>query len=166
MPRTFSLSRREADIAVTLERPKEGRLVARKLTDYGLNLYASRPYLAANGHPSTLEDLVDHRLVGYVDDLLFTSSLDYTAEFLKTWRSTLAISSAMGQWQAVSAGAGIGILHDFMVQPNSDLIRLFPENRITRSYWTVVHEDLRTIKRVSVVADFLAEIVQRERSIF
>src|SRR5690606_28266655 len=30
VPRAFSLSQREADIAVTLERPREGRLVARK----------------------------------------------------------------------------------------------------------------------------------------
>ena len=31
VPRTFSLSRREADIAITTERPAEGRLVAGKL---------------------------------------------------------------------------------------------------------------------------------------
>src|SRR6218665_2081940 len=45
VPRAFSLSRREADIAVTLERPREGRLVARKLTDYRLGLYAAQRYL-------------------------------------------------------------------------------------------------------------------------
>ena len=33
LPRTFSLSKREADIAVTLEQPTEGRLVSRKLTE-------------------------------------------------------------------------------------------------------------------------------------
>ncbi|MBL8581545.1 MAG: LysR family transcriptional regulator, partial [Rhizobiaceae bacterium] len=48
VPRSFSLSRREADIAITVERPTEGRLVAVKLVDYSLGLYASRAYAEAN----------------------------------------------------------------------------------------------------------------------
>ena len=51
VPRSFSLSRREADIAITTERPSEGRLVAQKLVDYSLGLYASRAYADANGLP-------------------------------------------------------------------------------------------------------------------
>lgn len=166
VPRTFSLSRREADIAVTLERPREGRLVARKLTDYRLGLYASRDYLARHGTPLEVSELATHRLVGYVSDLLFTTSLDYTAEFLKGWRSAVSVSSAMGQTEAVRAGAGIGILHGFMARLDDALVPVLPARRLTRSYWTVVHEDLRTIRRVTLVADFLAEIVSRERASF
>lgn len=166
VPRAFSLSRREADIAVTLERPREGRLVARKLTDYRLGLYASKSYLARHSTPATLEDLAAHRLVGYVEDLLYTASLDYTAEFLKGWHSSFAVSSAMGQTEAVRAGAGIGILHAFMANRDADLVPVLPAHTLTRSYWTVVHEDLRTIRRVVLVAEFLGEIVARSRLIF
>ncbi|MCZ4344797.1 LysR family transcriptional regulator [Devosia neptuniae] len=166
VPRAFSLSRREADIAVTLERPREGRLVARKLTDYRLGLYASQTYLGQHGTPADLAALAQHRLVGYVDDLIFTASLDYTAELLKGWGSTLAISSAMGQTEAVRAGAGIGILHAFMAQRDTNLVPVLPAHTLTRSYWTVVHEDLRAIRRVALVAEFLAEIVARDRAIF
>ena len=164
--RAFSLSRREADIAVTLERPREGRLVARKLTDYRLGLYAAQSYLSARGTPTDLAALADHQLIGYVDDLIFTPSLDYTAEFFKGWRSSLAISSAMGQTEAVRAGAGVGILHAFMAQRDPDLVAVLPAHTLTRSYWTVVHEDLRSIRRVALVAEFLAEIVDREKAIF
>lgn len=166
VPRAFSLSRREADIAVTLERPREGRLVARKLTDYRLGLYASRGYLDRHGTPTALDDLAGHRLVGYVEDLLYTASLDYTAEFLKGWHSSFAVSSAMGQTEAVRAGAGIGILHAFMANRDTDLVPILPAHRLTRSYWTVVHEDLRSIRRVALVAEFLGEIVARNRAIF
>ncbi|KKB10982.1 LysR family transcriptional regulator [Devosia geojensis] len=166
VPRTFSLSRREADIAVTLERPREGRLIARKLTDYTLGLYASRGYLARQGSPAALEDLAAHRLVGYVEDLLYAASLDYTAEFLKAWRSSIAVSSAMGQTEAVRAGAGIGILHAFMARRDPDLVPVLPQHTLTRSYWTVIHEDLRAIRRVALVSEFLAEIVARDRAIF
>jgi len=166
VPRAFSLSRREADIAVTLERPSEGRLVARKLTDYRLGLYAARSYLAQHGTPTALADLAQHRLVGYVEDLLFTASLDYTAEFLKGWRSSVAVSSAMGQTEAVRAGAGIGILHGFMALNDERLVPVLPHHILTRSYWTVVHEDLRMIRRVALVAEFLGELVARNRAIF
>lgn len=166
VPRAFSLSRREADIAVTLERPREGRLVARKLTDYRLGLFASRAYLVANGTPETLEELRGHRLVGYVEDLLYAPALDYTAEFLKGWRSTLAISSAMGQTEAVRAGAGVGILHTFMAGRDPNLVPILATHMLHRSYWTVVHQDLRTIRRVALVGEFLAEIAARDRQLF
>lgn len=166
VPRAFSLSRREADIAVTMERPREGRLIARKLTDYALGLYASAAYLEKHGHPQTLDDLKQHRLVGYVEDLLFSASLDYTAEFHKEWRTTIAVSSAMGQTEAVRSGAGIGILHTFMARRAPDLVAVLPQHTLTRSYWTVWHEDLRGSRRVAIVSEFLAELVARDRAIF
>lgn len=166
VPRAFSLSRREADIAVTLERPREGRLVARKLTDYTLGLYAAPSYLARHGTPARLDELAAHRLVGYVEDLLYTSSLDYTAEYLGNWRSTLAVSSAMGQTEAVRAGAGIGILHAFMARRDPGLVPVLPRHVLTRSYWTVVHEDLRALRRVALVSEFLVEIVSQNRDLF
>lgn len=166
VPRAFSLSRREADIAVTVERPREGRLVARKLTDYRLGLFAAQSYLQQYGTPTDLDALANHRLVGYVEDLLYTASLDYTAEYLKGWMSSVAVSSAMGQTEAVRAGAGIGILHGFMARGDAGLLPVLAEHTLTRSYWTVVHEDLRMIGRVALVAEFLSEIVARDRAIF
>lgn len=166
VPRAFSLSRREADIAVTVQRPQEGRLVSRKLTDYQLGLYASESYLERYPAPAVLDDLARHRLIGYVDDLLFSASLDYTGEFLKGWRSTIAISTAMGQTEAVAAGAGIGILHRFMASQRPQLRQVLPQQVLHRTYWTVLHEDLRNIRRIQVVAEYLSELAARERAIF
>ncbi len=166
VPRAFSLSRREADIAVTLERPQQGRLVSRKLVDYRLGLFASRSYLTRHGMPESLEALEAHRLVGYVDDLIYSASLDYTDAYLRNWRSSLAVSSALGQIEAVRAGAGIGILHYFMAQRDDELVPVMPQHLLSRSYWTVMHEDLRKIRRIAMVASFLAEIVQRDGAVF
>jgi DNA-binding transcriptional LysR family regulator len=44
--RAFSLTKREADIAFSLNRPTQSRIISRKLTDYDLGLYASKSYLA------------------------------------------------------------------------------------------------------------------------
>ncbi len=39
--RAFSLSQREADVAILVGRPQKGQLVGKKLTDYTLGLYAA-----------------------------------------------------------------------------------------------------------------------------
>lgn len=74
LPRDFSVSQREADIAITLERPQEGRLIARKLTDYTLSLYASQSYLDEVGPVERPEDLNRCLFVTYVQDIFFIPS--------------------------------------------------------------------------------------------
>jgi len=166
VPRHFSLSQREADLAVMIGRPDKGRLRAQKLSDYSLSLYASKSYLEQAGIPTQLNDLKDHRLVGYVEDLIFTPELNYNSEFLRGWTSTIEVSSAMGQFETVRAGGGIGVLHDFIAYGHNDLVQICPESRIIRSYWTVWHESMRNAKRVTEVASFLDKIVREDRSIF
>ncbi|WP_439630141.1 LysR family transcriptional regulator [Shinella sp.] len=166
VPRSFSLSQREADIAITLERPEQGRLVSSKLTDYTLGLYASRDYLAENGTPETVEDLKAHRRVGYVEDLIFTASLNFTGEIMRSWDASFEISSATGQTEAVRSGAGIGILHDYIARQYSELVRLLPANAIRRAYWTTWHESARDLVRVRTVAEFVQELVRQEHEIF
>ncbi|NDW05807.1 LysR family transcriptional regulator [Jiella pacifica] len=166
VPRTFSLSRREADIAITVERPAAGRLVASKLCDYRLGLYASKSYLAEHGAPDSLAALAGHRLVGAVEDLLYSPQLAYYADLLAEWPSAAEISSATGQTEAVAAGAGIGILHDFMASRRAELVRILPEATIRRSYWLVYHESARDVRRIAVTAEFIRELVTAERGLF
>jgi len=166
IPRHFSLSRREADIAVTIGRPEKGRLRAQKLTDYSLGLYASKSYQKDHDLPTTPEELADHKLVGYVEDLIFTPALNYAEHFLGNWHSTIEVSSALGQMEVVRAGGGIGILHDFIVRDATDLIPVMPDKRLFRSYWTVWHEDLKNIHRITEVVSFLKELVRAEKMVF
>ncbi|QDC01300.1 LysR family transcriptional regulator [Mesorhizobium sp. 8] len=166
VPRSFSLSRREADIAITVERPSEGRLVAGKLVDYSLGLFASRAYAERHGLPKTAAELAAHTLIGYVPDLIVSPSLDYAAEFSADWRSAFAISSALGQAEAVRAGAGIGILHTFIARSMPDLVPVEAVQPIRRAYWLVYHESVRPLRRVQAVADFIARAVEKERALF
>lgn len=166
VPRTFSLSHREADIAVMVGRPDKGRLRVRKLTDYTLGLYANETYLARAGRPATLDDLAEHTLNGYVEDLLYTPELAYASDFLLDWSSQIEVATAIGQMEAVRSGAGIGILHDFMAAPHADLVPLFPDVSTIRTYWTVWHENLRTARRVQAVVQMLDGLVRADRGIF
>lgn len=166
MPRSFSLSRREADIAVTIERPEHGRLVAAKLVDYALGLYASTEYLARRGTPQTLADLSEHDLVGSVEDLIYSPALNYAADFTRNWTSRFEIASALGQTEAVRAGAGIGILHAFIARNDANLRPVLPEVQVKRAYWMVTHESSRPLRHIAAVQDFLRTCVAEDRAMF
>ncbi len=166
VPRSFSLSQREADIAITLERPEQGRLVSSKLTDYTLGLYASAEYLTQHKKPGDIDDLKAHPRIGYVEDLIFTASLNFSGEVMRSWDAGFEISTAIGQTEAVRSGAGIGILHDYIARQHEELVRILPQVSIRRAYWTTYHESARDLVRVRSVIDFLQELVDEERQIF
>ncbi|NGN42138.1 LysR family transcriptional regulator [Mesorhizobium sp. CGMCC 1.15528] len=166
VPRSFSLSRREADIAITVERPSEGRLVAGKLVDYTLGLFASRAYAEENGLPQTVAELANHRLVGYVPDLVVSPSLDYAAEFSPEWNAGFSISSSLGQTEAVRAGAGIGMLHTFIARSLPELVPVPAAKPIRRAYWLVYHESVRPLRRIQTVAGYITKAVEAERALF
>ena len=166
VPRSFSLSRREADIAITVERPTEGRLIAGKLVDYSLSLYASKDYLKRHGMPQSIADLKHHRLIGYVADLLISLSLDYGPEIMPDWQANFAVSSALGQVEAVRSGAGVGILHSYIARVHDDLVLVPVAPPIRRAYWLVYHETVRPLRRVQVVSSFIAATVEAERAVF
>lgn len=166
VPRSFSLSSREADIAITIERPEQGRLMSSRLTDYTLGLYGARAYLDAAGTPASVDALKDHARIGYVEDLIYSASLNYTGEIMRSWDASFEISSAIGQTEAVRSGAGIGILHTYIARQFPELIRVLPETGISRAYWTTYHESARDLVRVKTVVAFLQELVAEERQIF
>ncbi|WP_136659976.1 LysR family transcriptional regulator [Nitratireductor sp. XY-223] len=166
VPLSFSLSRREADVVVTVERPDTGRLITRKLVDYTLALYASKDYLARHGTPADEDALKQHRPIGYVEDLIMSPRLHYRSEFARNWESDFEISAVLGQVEAVRAGAGIGILHTFLARAHRELVPVLPQKRVERTYWIVYHENLRNIRRIKAVVDFIAEETDRKKSQF
>ena len=166
MPRQLSLSKREADVAITLAPPKEGKVVARKLSDYRLGLYASRDYLEAMPKVETRDDLFEHRFVGYIDDLIFTPELDYLDEIAKGLRAQVQSSSVVAQMNAVAAGAGIGVIHHFMAESDPRLVPVLAEEvSLTRSFWLLVHADLKDVARVRAIVDFLVRETKQARGL-
>lgn len=165
LPRAFSLSKREADIAITLERPTEGRLYARKLTDYTLGLYAARSYLDRVGGIETTDDLGKCLFVTYVHDLLFSAALDYGAPYVGAAGTVLECASVVGQMQALSQ-AGVGFVHDYAAAEVPALCRVLPKVSLTRNYWIVTHADVRGLRRVTDVIDLVQSRVEAERTRF
>jgi len=159
----LSPSKREADLAVTLSRPRAGPVIAGKLSDYALRLYAARGYFEDVPLPRRAADLAEHRLVGYIPDLVYAPELRYLAEIHPGLTATLRSPSIIAQHRLIAAGAGVGVLPCFMGDADPGLVPLFPEKRILRSFWLVTHKDTHALARVKAFKGWLTELVTRER---
>lgn len=166
-PRVVSLSKREAEMAVTNICPQKGPLHAAKLTDYELGVYASAAYLSRHPEIGNKRELARHDFVGYIEDMLPTAAHDYLQEVGKSIVPRVRISNILTQLAAARGGVGLCVLPCFMCASRPDLIRVLPaEIRIVRSYWLVIHSDLRQLPRVRAAADFITEAVRVERGLF
>ena len=167
VPRSFSLSRREADIAITTERPTEGRLVAAKLVDYSLGLFASRAYAEAHGLPADAGRTSAHRLIGYVPDLVISPSLAYAAEFSPDWDAGFCdlVGARPGR------GGAFGRRHRHPAHLHRALHAGTRAGRIAASRsaaptgWSIT-KAVRPLRRIQAVAGFITKAVERERQLF
>lgn len=158
----LSPSKREADIAVMLSRPKAGPVVARKLSDYTLGLYASQPYLEKHGRPKSKADLPkDHRFVGYIPDLLYAPELAYLDELWPGLKTHIRTSSIITQLRLVESGAGIAVLPHFMGNKSEKLVQICQDVEISRCFWLVVHQDTKGLARVRAGKEWLDQSVRR-----
>ena len=157
-PSGFSLSKREADIAISLARPAEGRLHVRKLTDYRLGLYAAE----AGPTVESIEEAAKRPFISYIDDLLYTPELDYVPPALKIVEPRLRFSNLLAQHAACAAGAGLCILPCFLADPDARLVRILVDQiNLTRSFWMIVHSDMRDLARIRVTGDFIADAAHK-----
>ena len=152
-------SRREADVAILLDRPRKGPLFTRKLTDYALRLYASEAWLAAHGPVTTKAELRAHPLVGYVPDLLYAPELRYLTEIDPELEPRVRSTSINAQYRLVAAGAGIAVLPCFIGDSDTSLVRLLDNVVVRRSFWLVTHADTRRAGRIGAFVDWLTGLV-------
>ena len=162
----LSPSKREADIAVVLSRPKAGHVIAQKLASYKLGLYASRDHIVKRGIPSSLRELGGkHHLIGYIPDLLYAPELNYLDDLVAGLKSDIRSSSIIAQHQLISVGAGIGVLPCFIGDIDPLLAPIFPESTISRNFWLVTHKDNRTLERIRAGKTWLMEIVHQDSNL-
>jgi len=166
VPRFVSLSKREADLAITLDRPQRGPYVCSKLCDYTLRLYGTPGYLAAHPPIQDRADLARHSFIGYVDELVFSDGLRYLEDLLPGSRVVLRSTSVIAQYHAALQGRSLAILPCFIAAQDERLQPVLPDEvAITRSFWMYCHEDLHRLKRVSVLWDFLRRSVARNAAL-
>jgi DNA-binding transcriptional LysR family regulator len=166
-PRMSNLTKREADIAIGSSRPDRGRLAARKLTNFELGIYATPRYLERHAPIQGIEDLAKHRLIGYIDDLIFSTERNHWTAILSTLRPTISSTNMISQMNTALADGGLCILPCWMVHEDQRFLRvLADEASLVHSYWLILNADMRTVLRVRSVCDFIAAEVAQARALF
>ena len=153
--RTDDLIRREADIAVRMTRPTQGALVARKVGTIGLGLHAHKAFIAANGVPASLDELDRFPIIGFdrepsirrLKDLGFTLTRDLFA---------FRCDDDVAQFAALKAGFGLGMCQNALAAREPNLVPVLPgQLTFEMEVWIVMHEDLKTSRRMRLMFDHL-----------
>ncbi len=160
--RVFSLSKREADIVISLTSPQHARVVSRRLTDYRLQIYASREYLAGQPPISSPADLSRHDFVGYIEDMLFTPELNYLSSIGAGINPRIRSTNLLAQAYATAAGSGLCVLPVFIARRHPELVCVLPKDiALKRSFFMHIHEDNRKSAHVRAAAAFItSELAQ------
>ncbi|SFI50424.1 LysR family transcriptional regulator [Celeribacter neptunius] len=146
------LRRREADVAIRSFRPTQPDLIARKLCEEEVHLYAEKDY--AEG---LAPDLSNAAFIGYdtgprLRQALAALGLDVAPErFLTLSNSHLVVMDL------VRAGLGVGILPDRVAARDGDLVRVGSYPPLSHALWAVAHHELRTSARIRVLFDALVQ---------
>ncbi|WP_346795512.1 LysR family transcriptional regulator [Halomonas sp. Bachu 37] len=167
LPRVVNLSRHEADLAITIERPVSPGLVISRLCDYRLRLYAGRQYLDAHSAPASLAELSRHRLIGYVDDMIFSDQLSYLDPLLpprpanEEVHFSIRSTSVTTQYTSALHGAGLAVLPCFMAETTPGLTRVLEEEvDVVRQFWITARQEQRRLARVRLLWDYLREALE------
>lgn len=163
----FSLSKREADIAIGLARAEHMRVVSRRLTDYRLFLYGARSYLGKSKPVIEKADLRGHQLIGYIEDSVFTKELNHLNTLGEDIETRIRSTNLLAQVHATLSGNGLCILPAFIGALYQELVPvLTKEVAITQTFHMHIHEDHRQVSHIREVATFIASEVTKDHAAF
>lgn len=148
-----SLSRREADVALRLVRPKEASSVVRKLGQMLFALYAAPEYVATRPPE-------DWTFIAYDAQFADMPQQQWLLEIAGNRNVGCELSDISSHLAAARAGAGVAGLPCFLGDEDSGLLRLEHKGpTFLRDIWLVVHRDLRRSAPVRAVMDFAAKAI-------
>ena len=156
VPKTIRLSHREADIVISIERPKSDPYIITRLSNYTLKLYGSQQYLENNPEIKKVEDLSEHRFVDYIDDLVYSSELYRLERLPLQLTACFRSNSILAQQIAVSSGAGLAILPRFIAINQPELCEVLSDQVcFTHTFWMLTLVDLQHEPKIKLVWDYL-----------
>ncbi len=162
----LDLSMRQADVAIRLRQPTQPDLIQRRLFTVHMRIYAAPSYLKRFGTPKSVADLDNHRIVtfgepvpNYLRDLNWLELAGRGSDNPR--ESSLKINNIFAVRNAVINGSGIAVLPNYMVEPDTKLVRLMPEEQVPSfATYFVYPAELKNSARVHVFRDFLLSKAQ------
>lgn len=163
--RKVKLYKHEADIAISIGKPRNTSMVVTKLCDYRLKVYASKKYLSSN-NISTISDLTQQAWISYVEHLDFSDQLEFLNDIAPGVTPAVRSTSVVAQYMAVKSGLGLAVLPCFLASSDDELeVVLDNDIDITREFWLMTQPDSKRVKRVQILWDYLKVLVKEQQSV-
>ena len=108
--------------------------------------------------------MANHSFISYVDDLAFSSELLYLSNLLPGASANLRSTSVIAQYVAALQGRSLAILPCFLAAQDSRLLPVLEDEvNITRQFWMYCREDLRKLKRITLLWDYIRAVTEQNR---
>ncbi|TDW28489.1 LysR family transcriptional regulator [Cryobacterium psychrophilum] len=161
--RKVSQNRSGVDLEIVAGRNDVNNAQAMFLTNYFLRLYASHEYLLRRGVPPSLDDIQSHSFVSYVESALLVTDLGHRSSQLPEPATSFQSTSLFAQLEAVQAGAGIGLLPNFLVHDRPEFVPVLRDDfQRQLPIWAVVRsESLRSPVVRAAIDAITLEIANR-----
>src|SRR3954453_7748954 len=158
----FTLTRRDADIALRPASAAPDGLVARRLGEVATAIYASETYVTARA----VSDVRSLDWLAPDDSLSHLGSARWIGAEVAPERVVLRASSLTALCAAARAGIGVAPLPCFVGDLEPGLVRVLPPvTEMASVLWLLTHPDLRRTARVRAVLDLLARRFARLRGL-
>ncbi len=163
----IDLSMRKADCAIRLRQPQQSDLIQRRLFTVHFHIYASPAYVKRNGQPKNIEDLDNHSIITfgenmptYLTNINWLSTVGRKANNPR--KTVFSVNNLIAMRKVVEAGGGIALFPDYLIEDRSGLMQLM-QNVEVPSFDTYFcyPEELRASARLKSFRDFL---VSKSRS--
>jgi DNA-binding transcriptional LysR family regulator len=151
-----------ADLAIRIGQLPDSTLNARRLGSSRVRVMAAPGYLGRHGAPVNVEDLAQHRLLGFTAPAaLNTWPLSHAGG--EGWTITPAVTASSGETvrHLALAGGGIACLSDFMTRADlaaGTLVPVLEEHALPwmQPIWAVFYKQGALAPRVAALVEFLA----------
>lgn len=163
--RVLNLGMREADAAIRLYKPEQQDLIQRHIASINFSVCVSKNYKHEKGLPKTLEDLKDHVVIAYPEQILLPYQnpnwlLERAGIEMEANPNVIQINSVSAILQAVKGGSGIAVLPNFMVTNDPDLIPILQDVKSESiDMYFVYPEERRHSRRIALFRDFVLKLV-------
>jgi len=152
---------READIAIRMYRPTQEDVIARKLGEIKIGLFAHKSYLAQHGTPHSFADFSQHDMVGLDRNPLIIESMKAFGIPRQREDFPVRCDDQATYWELTKAGCGIGATQLRLGLEADGMVQVLPDLPLENlPVWLVAAKALRQTPRIRRVYDLLANAIK------
>ena len=156
--RQRDLSRGEAELAVQSPRPRQKDLVAVRIGQTSVALYASKTIVtSARWQITTPETLRGVPLLTYTSAFQMLQEAKWFQAMLSAVGAYMETNSTHALVAAARAGVGVAVLPRFVARWHDDLVDV-SDPVAAHDVWLITHPEFRRDPKVRATADFLKRI--------